>query len=62
MGEVVRLVRASEREQARLIREARAIYESIFPSAGPIRESCKDGPVGGSGRSLSPLPGDGDLS
>jgi len=31
MGEVVRFVPKSEREQARLVREARAIYDSIFP-------------------------------
>jgi hypothetical protein len=36
MGEVVRFVPKSELERARLIREARAIYESIFPGAeGP---------------------------
>ena len=36
MGEVVRFVPKSELERARLIREARAIYESIFPDAeGP---------------------------
>jgi hypothetical protein len=38
MGEVIRFVSKSERERARLIREARAIYESIFPSAEPVRE------------------------
>ncbi|MET3844598.1 hypothetical protein [Bradyrhizobium sp. OAE829] len=32
MGEVIRFVPKSELERARLIREARAIYESIFPS------------------------------
>jgi hypothetical protein len=36
MGEVVRFVPKSELERVRLIREARAIYESIFPDAeGP---------------------------
>jgi hypothetical protein len=36
MGEVVRFVPKSELERARLIREARAIYESIFPDVeGP---------------------------
>jgi len=35
MGEVVRFVSKSERERVRLIREARAIYDSIFPSADP---------------------------
>jgi hypothetical protein len=33
MGEVIRFVPKSERERARLIREARAIYDSIFPPA-----------------------------
>jgi hypothetical protein len=32
MGEVVRFVPKSELERARLIREARANYESIFPT------------------------------
>jgi len=35
MGEVIRFVSKSERERARLIREARAIYDSIFPPADP---------------------------
>ena len=33
MCEVIRFVPKSERERARLIREARAIYDSIFPPA-----------------------------
>jgi hypothetical protein len=38
MGEVVRFIPKSELERARLIREARAIYESIFPTEkGPAR-------------------------
>jgi hypothetical protein len=38
MGQVVQFPRLDpERDQARLIREARAIYESIFPTkAGPV--------------------------
>ncbi|MCK1732811.1 hypothetical protein IVA79_02315 [Bradyrhizobium sp. 138] len=35
MGEVIRFVSKSERERARLIQEARAIYDSIFPPADP---------------------------
>jgi hypothetical protein len=35
-GEEVRFVARSERERSRLIREARAIYDSIFPSADPL--------------------------
>ena len=42
MGEVVQFIRKPDRDQARLIQEARAIYESIFPteivSAAPIRD------------------------
>jgi hypothetical protein len=36
MGEVIRFIPKSERERLRLIREARARYDSIFPSADPI--------------------------
>ncbi len=38
MGEIVRFVPKSELERARLIREARAIYDSIFPPADPVGE------------------------
>ena len=37
MGEIVRLIPKSELERARLIAEARAIYDSIFPPAAPDR-------------------------
>ena len=36
MGEIIGFVPKSERERARLIREARAIYDSIFPPADPF--------------------------
>jgi hypothetical protein len=38
MGEIIQFIPKSERERARLIREARAIYDSIFPSADPVSE------------------------
>jgi hypothetical protein len=38
LGEIVRLISKSDLERARLIREARAIYESIFPQAAPVSE------------------------
>jgi hypothetical protein len=38
MGEVIRFVPKSERERDRLIREARAIYDSIFPATDPVSE------------------------
>ena len=36
MGEVVRFVSKAERERLRLIREARATYDSVFPSSQSI--------------------------
>ncbi len=47
MGDVVRFVSKSELERARLIREARANYERIFPSADSARD--QSGPLGGDG-------------
>jgi hypothetical protein len=46
MGEVIRFVPKVERERARLIREARAIYDGIFPPADPVSEQQSKGPVG----------------
>jgi hypothetical protein len=36
MGEVIQFVSRSERERMQLIRDARAIYESVFPSADAV--------------------------
>ncbi len=36
MGKVVEFVPKSELERVRLVREARAIYDSIFPPAGAV--------------------------
>jgi hypothetical protein len=44
MGEVIRFIPKSERERARLIREARAIYDVIFPPDDP--ESEQEVPAG----------------
>jgi hypothetical protein len=38
MGEVIRFIPKAERERARLIREARAMYDRIFPPEDPVRE------------------------
>ena len=38
MGEIIRFISKSERERARLIREARAICDRIFPPADPVSE------------------------
>jgi len=45
MGEVIRFVPTSERERTRLIREARAIYDSIFPAADPVSEQRDKTPI-----------------
>ena len=45
MGEVIRFIPKSERERARLIQGARAIYDSIFPPADPVSEKQDKGPV-----------------
>ena len=45
MGEVIQFVPKAERERARLVREARAIYDSIFPPADPIRERQDKAPI-----------------
>jgi len=38
MGQVIEFVSKSDRERIRLIQEARAIYDSIFPPADPVGE------------------------
>jgi hypothetical protein len=38
MGKVIRFIPRSERERFRLIKEARAIYDSIFPPVDPVGE------------------------
>jgi hypothetical protein len=57
MGEVIRFIPKSERERVRLIREARAIYEGIFPPAEPVSEGPAKAPtshsVGGANASAA---------
>jgi hypothetical protein len=45
MGEIIRFVPKSERERACLIREARGIYDSIFPPGDPVGEKQNKAPV-----------------
>jgi hypothetical protein len=45
MGKLIRFIPKSERERTRLIREARAIYDSIFPPADPVSEQRDKAPV-----------------
>ena len=41
MGEVIQFVPRAERERARLIREARATYDSIFPPTAANEQEDK---------------------
>jgi len=51
MGEVIRFVSKTDRERVRMIRQARAIYDSVFPPPDrvsdpheqPLASSCIDG-------------------
>ena len=61
MGEVLRFVPRSERERAQLIREARAIYDGIFPPAGPVSEQQDKGSVGQTVSGANAHRGDGVL-
>lgn len=45
MGEVIQFVPKRERERARLIRRARAIYDSIFPPVDPASENQNEASV-----------------
>ena len=45
MGEVIRFFSKAERERALLIREARAIYDGIFPPTDPASEPQVKGQV-----------------
>jgi hypothetical protein len=60
MREIIRFVPKSERERARLIREARAIYDSIFP-AGPVGEKQNKPPVSHAVRGANARRSDGVL-
>jgi hypothetical protein len=61
MGEVIRFIPKAERERVRLIREARAMYDSIFPAD---RESEQGGkaPAGHAVNGANAHCSDGALS
>ncbi len=61
MGEVIRFVSKSERERIRLIREARALYESVFPSADPVGEQRDKAPASQAGSGANVGRSDGSL-
>jgi hypothetical protein len=56
MGDVVRFVPRAERERLRLIRQARAIYDSVFPPGAPVSEQGDQAP------GATPCRNDGVLS
>ena len=45
MGEVIRFIPKAERERLRLIREARAAYDSVFPSSDSVNERRDNTPI-----------------
>lgn len=45
MGEFIRFITKTERERARLVREARAIYDGIFPLTDPVSEQRDNAPA-----------------
>jgi hypothetical protein len=47
MGEVIPFISRAERERIRLIREARANYNSVFPSSAPLTERREQASVSG---------------
>jgi hypothetical protein len=45
MGEVIRFIPKAELERLRLIREARANYDSVFPPASSVNEQRDGTPI-----------------
>jgi hypothetical protein len=45
MGQVIRFIPKSERERVRIVAEARAIYDGIFPPADPVSERGDKAPA-----------------
>jgi len=62
MGEIVEFVTKSELERLRLIREARAIYDSIFPPTDAVGERPHDRAGKGDATGLKePAPSKGNV-
>ena len=62
MGEIAKFVPKSEIERIRLIREARAIYDSIFPPTDTVGERPDDRPGKGDATWLKgPAPSKGTV-
>lgn len=54
MGEIIQFISKAERERARLIREARANYERIFPSSDSADAQAGPSESGGGQASSEP--------
>ena len=61
MGEVIRFVPRHERERARLIRDVRAICDSIFPPVDSVNHKQSGTPVSHPVIGADADRGDGDL-
>ena len=61
MSEIIRFVPKYERDRARLIRRARAIYDSIFPPVDPASEKQNKAPVGHAASGANDPRSDGTL-
>lgn len=53
MGDIIRFIAKSERERIRLIREARAIYDSVFPTTAPVIEQRSEALAGHATRGVT---------
>ena len=45
MGEIIQFISKAERERLRLIREARAIYDGVFPPSDSVNERRDNTPI-----------------
>ena len=45
MGEVIQFISKAERERLRLIREARAMYDGVFPSSDSVNKQPDNAPI-----------------
>ena len=61
MGEIIRFMPKSERERARLVRVARAMYDGIFPPADPVGEKQNNAPASHALSGATALRSDGVL-
>ena len=61
MGEVIRFISKSEREHARLVRAARAMYDGIFPPDDSLSEKQNKAPAGHALSGANGLRSDGVL-